>query len=169
MISQTLQNSHELYRRTHEAYPDNFKGNSLLAHVTDIAKLVQNSNIHSCLDYGCGKAAPWKNGIRLSIPGLKKVFLYDPGVKEYSGRLERKVDLVVAIDVLEHVPEEVVDEVLADINSYATKAIYLAISTRPASKTLVDGSNAHATVKPKEWWQEKINKLEKYVVVHYTT
>jgi len=26
----------------------------------------------------------------------------------------------------------------------------------------------HATVKPKKWWQEKLNKVNKFVVVRYS-
>lgn len=169
MISQTLQNSYELYRQTHKIHPNWFGGYSILKNVTNIGKLIQDSNIKTCLDYGCGHAGAWKNGNMKRILGIDKIFLFDPGVDEYSKKPNKKVDLVLAIDVLEHVPEDAVDEVIADINNYATKAIYLHISTKSAKKTLIDGSNAHATIKSKQWWQEKINKIDKYVVAYYET
>jgi hypothetical protein len=68
---------------------------------------------------------------------------------------------------MEHVPEHLVDKVLADICRLANKAVFLNISTRPASKHLVDGSNAHATVKPAVWWQTKLDKLDKLIITHY--
>lgn len=166
-ISQALQASHELYRQTHESRPDIFRGNSINTYRNNLKQLIQNSNIKTCLDYGCGNAEPWKRGLKSEL-GLQKLFLYDPGTKEYRARLERTVDLVTVIDVLEHVPENCVDEVLFDISNYANKAIFLSISTKPASKKLVDGSNAHATVKPEEWWREKINKINKYTIAFFT-
>ena len=36
------------------------------------------------------------------------------------------------------------------------------ISTRPASKILPDGTNAHKTIKNQNWWQNKIFESTKY-------
>lgn len=169
MTSQALQNSHELYRQTHEAYPDYFAGFSLSDYIFEIGNLIKYSNITTCIDYGCGKARAWDQyGLR-QLWKLQRVTLFDPGVEQYSTKPKEPADLVICTDVLEHVPEEVVDEVLQDITALAKKAIFLNISTRPASKKLVDGSNAHATVKPSHWWQSKLDKINKLVIVHYTS
>jgi len=48
---------------------------------------------------------------------------------------------------------------LADLHKLSKKATYLVISTRPASKILADGRNAHLIVKPADWWVEKINSV----------
>ena len=166
MTSQALQNSNELYRKTYEKYPLVFRGYSISKHVPKLKELIEHSNIVSCLDYGCGRAEMWKSGLRTELK-LKKIFLFDPGVQEFNQKPDRKCDLVVAIDMLEHVPEECVDEVLDDIRSFATKAVFLSISTRPASKKLINGANAHQTVKPEEWWREKIQKMDCLVIAHF--
>jgi len=168
MTSPSLQKSNELYRLTHEKYPDNFAGFSMMEYVYDIGKLIQHSNITTCLDYGCGKARAWKQYNLATLWKLQHVDLYDPGVEQYAVKPSRTSDLVLCMDVMEHVPEGCVDEVLADINSLAKKAIFFNICVRPASKTLVDGSNAHATVKPQQWWREKLNKIDKLVIVHFS-
>lgn len=169
MTTQTLQASYELYRQTHDAHPDYFAGFSLMDYVFEIGNLIKHSNIVTCIDYGCGKARAWKEHNLSALWKLHQVTLFDPGVAAFSKKPSEPADLVICTDVLEHVPEDVVDEVLADIESLAKKAIFLNISTRPASKKLVDGSNAHATVKPAHWWQAKIDRLNKLVIVHYTS
>jgi hypothetical protein len=60
--------------------------------------------------------------------------------------------------VLEHVEPDLLTNVLIDIRGYADKAVYLVISTRPASKFLADGRNAHLIVKPAAWWQEVLTQ-----------
>lgn len=169
MTTQTLQDSNELYRKTHEAHPDYFAGYSIMEYVFDIGQLIKFSNITTVIDYGCGKARAWKQYNLRQLWKLQEVQLYDPGVTEYALKPHTARDLVICTDVMEHVPEHLVDEVLADICRLANKAVFLNISTRPASKRLVDGSNAHATVKPAVWWQAKIDKLDKLVIVRFTS
>lgn len=169
MTIHTLQDSNELYRQTHEAYPDYFAGYSIMEYVFDIGNLIKHSNITTAIDYGCGKARAWKQYDLKLLWKLQEVQLFDPGVAKYAIKPTTPCDLVICTDVMEHIPEHLVDEVLTDICSLANKAVFLNISTRPASKTLVDGSNAHATVKPMHWWQNKIDKLNKFVIVRYTS
>ena len=40
--------------------------------------------------------------------------------------------------------------------SLSPKYMIHIISTRPAKKVLPDGTNAHKTIKNKNWWKEKI-------------
>ena len=169
MNTQTLQDSNELYRKTHEAHPDYFAGYSIMEYVFEIGTLIKFSNINTVIDYGCGKARAWEQYKLKQLWKLRDVQLYDPGVHEYAVKPLVARDLVICTDVMEHVPEHLVDEVLVDICRLANKAVFLNISTRPASKLLVDGSNAHATVKPAAWWQTKIDKLNKLIIVKYTS
>lgn len=169
MTTLTLAESNELYRLTHEQHSDYFAGYSIMEYVYEIGHLIKHSNVTSVIDYGCGKARAWKMYNLKQLWKLHDVQLYDPGVDQYALKPYTPRDMVICTDVLEHVPEHLVDEVLADIESLATKVVFLNISTRPASKTLVDGSNAHATVKPAHWWQAKIDKMNKLVITHYTS
>ena len=167
-LSYELQKSLDVYHQTHLKRTDYFRGNSLVGYISEIKGLIDHSNIKTCLDYGCGQAKAWSFHNLQQLFGLEKITLFDPGVDKYSSRPVEQADLVLCIDVLEHVPEKFVDEVLSDICSFAKKAIFLNISTRPASKRLVDGTNAHATVKPKQWWQSKIDSLDKHIIAHYS-
>jgi hypothetical protein len=168
MTISTLADSNELYRLTHKQHPEFFAGFSIMEYVFEIGQLVKQSNISTALDYGCGKARAWKERDLQRLWKLSKVGLYDPGVDQYSTKPEGKYDLVLCMDVMEHIPEHLVDEVLADICSYACKAVFFNICTRPASKVLVDGSNAHATVRTKQWWQKKIDSLDVLAFTYYT-
>ena len=168
MNTLTLAESNELYRQTHEKHNEYFAGFSIMDHIHEIGHLIQYSNIQTAIDYGCGKARAHKKFNFKGIWKLKELALYDPGVEEYSIKPTTPADLVICTDVMEHIPENLVDEVLADINALATKAIFFNIATTPASKRLVDGSNAHATVQRADWWQNKIDRIDKLVIVHYS-
>lgn len=105
----------------------------------------------SILDYGCG------TGITMEefMPKEYDVLGYDPAVE---GKEDNNVprDFVVCCDVLEHIEEEFIDNVLADIRRCTIKSAFITIDTKPASAKLPDGRNAHVTLKPKEWWTEKM-------------
>lgn len=167
MNLQTLKESNEVYRQTHEIHPEYFMGYSIVEHISNIGNLIEKSNIQTAIDYGCGKALAWKRYNLESLWKLQEVCLYDPGVNGYSVKPTGARDLVICTDVMEHIPEHLIDGVLVDICSLANKAVFLSISTRLATKMLIDGSNAHATVKPRQWWQQKINRLDKLVITHY--
>ena len=168
MNTHTLAESNELYRRTHKKHDDIFGGYSIMDHIHEIGHLIQHSNIYTVIDYGCGKARAHTKYNFKDMWKVKQLVLYDPGVEEFSIKPTTPADLVICTDVMEHVPEHLVDEVLADIDRLAKKAIFFNIATVPAGKKLIDGSNAHPTVQNAAWWQEKINKINKLVITHYS-
>lgn len=163
----TLEESHNLYRQTHTKFPSNFKGFSLHKWIPDIGMLIKTSNIKTVLDFGCGKAGCWNQYDLKGLWGLTEVALYDPGVESYNKLPEKRFDLVICTDVLEHVPEHLLNEVLTQITTRARKAVFCTISTRPASKTLVDGSNAHANVQNESWWRNKLIKYNPIIISHF--
>ncbi len=165
----SLEESHELYRQTHNQYPDYFQGFSLVSYIFEIGELIQKSNIKTVIDYGCGKAKAWETYQLKKLWGIERVDFYDPGVESFISRPLNPSDLLISIDVLEHVPEHLVDIVLDDMCRLSKKAMFVNVSTRPASKKLIDGSNAHATVKPISWWQHKIDRLDKLVISRFTS
>jgi len=151
----TLEEGIELHAQVHKN-PSKFNGHSLLPHENDIKNLIDELEIESVLDYGCGKALGWfghKFHEKWNIPFPT---LYDPGFEPFSEKPKGKYDLVICTDVMEHIPENSVEYVLNDIFNYATKAVYFEISKVPAVKKLPNGMNAHLTIKSEEWWQEKI-------------
>lgn len=161
-----LNETYEMYRQLHQN-PSIFKGGSIKSYVHDIGKMIQDSNVKTLLDYGCGKAISHKDYNLKRLWRLEKVQLFDPGVDEYSNKPEGQYDMTVCIDVMEHVPPECVDAVLADIAAYTKKVAVFSISTRPAAKHLPDGRNAHLTVKEPQWWLKKISQLPFYTKVYF--
>lgn len=99
------------------------------------------------LDLGCGKG---------NIKS-EHITSYDPAT---VGVLPTtKFDVVLSLDVIEHVPLEDLPAFFQWLEIYARKKIYMLISTRPAVHTLSDGSNAHATVKNADWWIAYCKKI----------
>ena len=123
----------------------------------------------SLLDYGCGKAI--HTYMPLSAHGNKTLlgrfngmiqcyYSYDPAVKQYSVKpsVGTLFDLTCCADVMEHVPEEFVPQVLTEIGNYTKDdgAIIFSISGNPAKKMFKDGENLHTTIKSLDWWVDAI-------------
>ena len=133
-----------------------WRGTTVVQYIPLIDEVRKKHNIETMLDYGCGKAQ--------NHPTYWKAHKYDPAIPEYSNKPDTKFDLVISTYVLEHIPEEFIDDILSEIFSYATKFVFLTICCREAREILPNGMNAHATVKPKEWWNAKLAKYENYQV-----
>ncbi|MDC3266437.1 hypothetical protein OAU13_00765 [bacterium] len=123
------------------------------------------------LDYGCGKAI--HTYMPLSAHGNKTLlgrlngmiqcyYAYDPAVKQYAMKppLGMEFDVTCCADVMEHVPEEFVPVVLAEIGNYTKRngTIIFSISSNPAKKMFKDGENLHATIRSIDWWVDAIKK-----------
>ncbi len=106
----------------------------------------------SILDYGCGQSRLLE-ALRLGYP--VELLRYDPAIPAWSKRPEKAVDLLISIDVLEHVEERDLDTVLAEMAGLCRNAIII-VDTKPAAALLPDGRNAHVTVKPHAWWRERL-------------
>ena len=133
-----------------------YPGYTLARYVGPIALLVRVTKTKTILDYGCGKGYQytrkfWHHRWRGIMPTL-----YDPAVKEFSELPEGKFDGVVCTDVLEHIPEEELDEVISELVNYAEKWCYIAVCCRKAQCKLRNGMNEHVTIKPPRWWKEKL-------------
>lgn len=159
-----LENVIDMYRRLHET-SRMFKGYSIKSHVKAIAALIEQTGAKTLLDFGCGKGWQYtKTRVHEQWGGILPT-LYDPAVYPFWDRPEGKFDGVLNIDVMEHVPEAFVDEVLADILSYANKFAFFNISTFYAKKFLPDGRNMHLTVKSEEWWSERLARLAPDIII----
>ena len=145
------------YRKMHKK--GRFSGWSLKKHLKEIEKLLQITDSQTVLDYGCGKA-------KHHPEGWDK---YEPALEEWSSLSNGPYDAVICTDVLEHVPEDELNENLKNIFDRATKMVFLSIATKPAKKNLPNGDNAHCTVKDPTWWHQKITPFVKdqMVTIHY--
>jgi len=114
-----------------------------------VKKIYEDSNFKSISDYGAGKKNLQKKLIELGLKHFE-YYPYDPVFPEYGS--PKKADLVCCIDVLEHIEEEYLGNVLDELKSIIVKFGIFTIATIPARKFLKDGRNAHIIQKPASWW-----------------
>jgi hypothetical protein len=114
---------------------------------------------HSLIDYGCGQSVLPEI---LKATGISTVYRYDPAIPAYAERPTRTFDVLISVDVLEHIPERDLEAVLADMRSFAPHAM-LIIDIRPAAQILPNGQNAHAIVESPEWWRERLSRHYEYL------
>ena len=147
----------------HAVNQDNWIGEALAEYKHQIFQIIKNNNVKTILDYGCGKAK--FHSILFNnrkVPGSPmgiNMTPYDPAVAQFSNKPTGQYDLVLCIDVMEHVQEDKVDEVLKDIFSYSNK-VFLTITCYPAMQVLPNGKNAHYTIKEPDWWKEKLKPYD---------
>lgn len=104
------------------------------------------------IDYGCGQSTLHEIVNKLTNIQLVR---YDPAIKELSILEQDSYDFLVNIDVLEHIPESELDAVISKIKTLSPNCLII-IDTRIAKTILANGENAHATIKPSEWWESKL-------------
>lgn len=117
-------------------------------YLTMVADVVRELKPRSILDYGCGRsdlvAHFW-------LDGERRIERYDPAIGPYKVIPEGRFDLVLCCDVMEHIPMQSVDQVLAEVQARGDTALFT-ISVIPARAKLPDGRNAHVTLLSKEEW-----------------
>ncbi len=121
-----------------------------------IAKLCHKHGFRTVLDYGCGKGtlAPVLRHYGFTVEE------YDPGIPGKDGD-PSPADLVVCVDVMEHVEMDCVDDVIKHIAGLSKRLAYFMIDNGPAQKTLPDGRNAHITIQGRKWWKQKLSQYFK--------
>ena len=149
-----------------------FKGISLVPLVPTLMSLIKENDCKTLLDYGCGKAIPYdkdrckevdlRNPIQ-KLCNLKSFDLYDPAYEKYATLPNKKYDIVVCTDVLEHIAEQDINYVLTEILSHSKKIVFLNISCQPALKHFKEGKfkgkNVHISVFDPSWWGHKIGNI----------
>lgn len=73
-------------------------------------------------------------------------------------------DVGYCTDVMEHIPEVKVDEVLLGIAKRVNDAFFV-IDTKPDSMGRLIGETLHVTVKPGQWWKDKLDYLFDEVIM----
>lgn len=113
-----------------------------------VAGIMSLWGCHSVLDYGCGKGT-----LKRALNGFL-VDEYDPGIPGKDAK-PNPADLVVSLDVLEHVEPDRVDDVIADLASLARKMLFVVISTKPSKRIMADGRDTHLSLHDGAWWADK--------------
>ena len=147
-----------------------FLGYSLTKWILKIQEIIKTNNCNSLLDFGCGKAFLYKNKFKIGDKeftdlsdfwNLKNIYLYDPGLEEYSDYPKGKYDGIICTDVVEHIPEDDVLNFIDELFKLSNKFIFVVIATMPASKYFDDGKNIHLTLKGQEEWKKIFLEFKK--------
>ena len=112
-----------------------------------------NFKFNSFLDYGCGKS----NLSEIFEAKFNiKSYKYDPAIPEFS-KLNKnlKVNLIANCDVMEHIPENEIDKMFEEMFRISDN-VFFNIYLKEAETILPNGENAHCTIKPINWWKNKI-------------
>lgn len=136
-------------------------GGTTVKNKDNIKKVIDRVKPVNVLDYGCGKGIQYSRHKlheewNISIPAL-----YDPYVEQYKklpSYGNKYFDLVLCVDVMEHILPDEVDETLHQL-FFLGNFVYFHIDTKPAIKKFKDGTNFHVSLHEKDWW---INKLNEY-------
>lgn len=114
-------------------------------------------NARSCLDYGCGRGRLKP----LVAESFDKYDEYDPGIPGKDDLPAGQYDLVVCTDVMEHVEQDKVENVLVNIFNLTKPGggVYFKICLVPCGKNLPDGRNCHITLLGQEEWRAIIGSV----------
>ena len=162
-MSQTISNKQlQLNKELHEK-EQNFGNRADGAGLADrlpvsIHRMHQMGVCNSVLDYGTGKGK-LVHRLRRELPETISVYGYDPAVEEWRKKPSQSVDILVCLDVLEHVEIKSLNKVLEEIYEMTNVFCYLVIDLQPAVKNLSDGRNAHILLAPSEWWVTRLSQL----------
>lgn len=114
-------------------------------HADEIKHLAAKVGAQTILDYGSGRAS-----LKDHLPGFA-LSEYDPAVEGKDADPE-PADLVLCIDVLEHIEPEKLGAVLDHLRELTRLVCFAVIATRPAEKRLPDNRNAHLVIDSGSWW-----------------
>ena len=131
-------------------------GSGAHAHAEMVAELCRVNQLSSVLDYGCGKGT-LKQALVTLVPDVT-VSEYDPAVPG-KDQEPAPADLVVSLDVFEHIEPDSLESVLGHISVKADKAMLALISLQEARRSLPDGRNAHLIVEDESWWISTLTPL----------
>ena len=133
------------YQSIHASKTYGVSGNKFKEHIQILIAEIRPANV---LNFGCGQT-DLQDHLELFGGTYHR---YDTGFPELSTLPVDKADFLINTDVLEHIPEKDLDEVLAKMASITSKAFFN-IATRPAKEILPNGDNAHCTILSASQWE----------------
>lgn len=147
----------EQYKILHKEKPGYGSGATYL---NKILKICAMNDCYTALDYGCGKgklADKINDGTKIHDVICDK---HDPAIEEYSQLPEKKYDIVIANDVLEHLhPSSYLKDIL-QMFMLSKKLLFFNISCRPAKSFLPNGKNCHTLLMSPDKWIEKLSTMQ---------
>lgn len=156
----TARNYAKLYKPLHDGNPKWFSGWIGIETALNINSLVQRTGAQRLLDWGSGRGYQYlRDRVHEAWGGILP-HCYDIGVRQLSDKPEGVFDGVICTDVMEHIDEDDLPEVLGEIFGYVRGGgfVFFDICCRPAFKTFESGENVHLTVRDPDWWRKVISK-----------
>ncbi len=164
LINMYTKMAQEGYERINQARVEvAFSDFELRAYREQLRAVFQRYAIKTVLDYGCG-GSDWQASDFDDVTGqsaqdyftLQGAYRYEPARKLDE---RRRVDCVIAFDVLEHIFIADVPRVVRDMFAYADKLLVINVACYPAVAQLPNGENAHITVREPAWWKGMIDGI----------
>ena len=144
------------YRRLQEKlHKTGHYGLTALTFRNQVSKLITTYDINTILDYGCGSN---RSLLRALTGYMTRECIYqgyDPCVLAVA-EPPKPNELVVSIDVLEHIEPEYLETVLDHLQELTQKILYVSICTIASPHIMEDGRNAHLIQRPAQWWLPKL-------------
>lgn len=144
------------YRQLHAKHM--FPGMSITPFVREITEIVWLSKAKRILDYGCGEGHQYIYERFYEAWGTKIPTMYDPAVPGLDQPPTGVFDGIICTDVLEHIPEDELDNVINDLINFSRMWVFASVCCRLAKRRFEDGTNCHVTIKPFTWWEEKLGE-----------
>jgi hypothetical protein len=116
-----------------------------------VAGIARIEGCRTVLDYGCGKGTLAR---ALEATDLL-VGEYDPGVPGKDVQQDHPSDLVVCLDVMEHIEPECFEAVMADLKRLAGKLLFVVAVTKLSKRIMADGRDTHLSLHDNAWWAKQ--------------
>lgn len=157
-----------------------FDGGAIRDLLPSLSKELITRTSVTVLDYGSGTGIHWHKNIiangTQNLPAkigekLQGFYRYDPAVEMYSKKPTGTFDFTFCTDVLEHIPDDELPEVLKDLNDFTNTdgVVFLSISTKLSANSFADGTNMHINIKtPQEWKKVLQTYIKRKIVAKFT-
>lgn len=157
----------EAYRRAlaeataHHAKSKTYSGKFLRPHKPFLLDLAANLDLHSALDWGCGKGAQYtwvdpSDGKTLEQALGFAVAKYDPAWPPFATERPGPYDLVICTHVLGSIPTADLSWVLGRIYGAARKAVFIAEKIGPVHKQVISAQDEHPIGWDSERWRDEL-------------
>lgn len=150
VVDNSLVNQYKILHANSKNY-----GASSIAYFNEVCLCIDYLKPKVVLDYGCGKGRLFK-ALQEKYPNILFVG-YDPSMPEFENLKIDKADFLINTDVLEHIPVEILPNVLKHI-AKISKNCFFGLHHYAAGTILPNGENAHCTIKPPSWYHMLFDK-----------
>lgn len=111
----------------------------------------KHPGITSVLDFGCGIGV-LKDFVSARVERPLSWYEYDPSIPGKDTEPTHTFDLILTVDVLEHIEPESLDETLTWVATHSLRQFHH-IDCNDTKDRLSDGRDVHLIIQPPKWWE----------------